>query len=696
MSATFRRQACRVIAVAGLLAASTVLAQNGPQAAPQADELDLLAQENVVYAAARYVQTLAETPANVTIITRDDIAHFGYRSVPDALKSLPGVYDAASQWPALGVSGIAVPGDFGSRVLYLINGMPVYEPTYGGFFLDYLDIESIERIEFVKGAGSALYGSGAVMGLVNLVTHAARDGSGTSTALTLASHGGAKAYLSARQRGPRWNGFVAASVSYSGGRDLYLPEFDQPEYDSARYHGISAGNDRARTARLFARFTSGPAWLQAVVVAGNKRDPLASYDSVLNARLMLRESLTAIETGMTHDLANGGQLNGRVYAFSTTERGDYPYADSGLRTGPATYINVSDLSSQQFGAELRYDRFIAPGHHVLAGVELKHIRYAHQVGDQPGLARSGIFSVNKRSDYTQYSLFAQDEMGLGPGRLFLGARLDSYSGFSAGVKSRLSPRIAYVQEVSRGVTAKLVYGEAYRAPTVYESRYQDGHPAASTIWANEDLKPELSRSLEALLIGRSKSGLNWRLSGYMKHLQDSPVQVVTPSYRNVACALGPDACIQYRNSPRHQKVMGIEFDTKLRHDEMGDLYASAVLQRGRGEGGELASSPRRQFKAGISRPLPWFDTHGAVEAQYISKVHGRLPEGGALRDRLPAYLTLAAAISAPRLGGGWNGSLRIDNLLDRNYSTVASRELQPLRRVPADGRSIAVRLQRDF
>ena len=155
------RRAVLIVAMAVACCASGAL--HG-QTVAAGDELDLLAQEHLVYSAARYVQTLAETPANVSIISADDIRRYGYRSVSDARRALPGVYDAASQWPALGVSGIAVPGDFGSRVLYLINGMPVYEPTYGGFFLDYLDIESIERIEFVKGPGSALYGSGAVVG----------------------------------------------------------------------------------------------------------------------------------------------------------------------------------------------------------------------------------------------------------------------------------------------------------------------------------------------------------------------------------------------------------------------------------------------------------------------------------------------------------------------------------------------------
>lgn len=692
MIAATTRRARRLCALALWLASAGVLAQS----APQADELDLLTQENMVYSAARYAQTIAETPANVSIIGRDDIRRYGYRSVADALKSLPGVYDAASQWPALGVTGIAVPGDFGSRILYLVNGMPIYEPTYGGFFLDYLDIESIERIEFVKGPGSALYGSGAVVGLVNLITRSGKDAPGSTAAVAAGSHHSAKVYLSGSRQGAGINSFVAASAAYSGGRDLYLPEMNGPGFGKNRFHGISSGNDGARSGRLFARFTSGQGWLQALLVEGAKRDPLASYGSTFNARLMLRESLAALEAGLTSDLGEGRQLTARAFSFTAAERGDYPYARSRRRGVPPAYINVSDLSSRQLGAELRYDSYVAPGHHLLAGVEIKHIGYTQQVGDQPGLEREGVFSVDRSDSYMQWALFAQDEMRAGPGKLFLGARYDSYHGFSDGVTSRLSPRIAYVQEVAPTITAKVMYGQAYRAPTIYESRYQDGAPAASTIWANGALRPELSRSLEALLIGQSGSGVEWRASAFLKYLQGTPVQVVTPAVGGVPCNLGAGGCIQYRNAARQQRVAGAEFDARLRQGDRGDLYASLVLQRGRGEGGELTSSPRRLLKAGISRELAWSDTNAALELQYTSAVQGRISPELLVRDVLPSYFLLGAVFNATRLGDGWRATLRIDNLLDRQYGTVASRELQPLQRVPAEGRHLAVQLQRDF
>jgi len=680
---------------AAVLAAACQAA--GAYTAKDGDFLELLEQENHVFSATRYVQTISKTPANVTVLTREDLRRFGYRSIGEALAALPGIYDAASQWPALGVRGLAVPGDFGSRILTLINGMPVYEATYGSFFIEQLDIESIDRIEFVKGPGSALYGSGAVLAVVNLVTRSGRDAGASSLALEAASHRTGRAYASlggVTEGGI--DGFLSASAGRSAGRDLYLAEMDTPEFDGNRLRGMSVGNDRSRHARLFGRAAWGGNWIQGLLVAANRQDPLASYGSVLGGHLQLRESLAAVEAGMNRELGDGGLATARVYHFAVSEKGDYPYSFSGRRVPPVDYINVSDLSSRQYGLELRYDRFFGSGHHVLAGLEVKRVDTHQHVGDQPVPYRAGVITVDAHPGYSQWALFVQDEIRLRHGSLFLGARYDAYRGFSKGVKSRLSPRIAYVSEWSPATTAKLLYGQAYRAPTVYESLYQDGVPAAETIWANPVLRPELARTLEGIIERQHGQGVKARLSVYTTRLTDTPQQVVLPRFKDVPCALGPEGCVQYRNSGATQRVNGIEADIRVRQSDHGTLYAAITLQHSRQKGEELPSSPRAQIKFGVTRPLPWHGMDAAVEAQFVDRLRGRFNEDGSRTADAPSAVRVDAALNLPRLADGWRLSLRVRNLFDRRTYTIASRELQPLERVPAEGRRVSLLFQRDL
>ena len=661
------------------------------------DFLDLLEQENHVFSASRYVQTMAETPANVTVLTHEDIRRFGYRSIAEALSSLPGLYNAASQWPAVGVRGFAVPGDFGSRILTLINGMPLYEPTYGSFFIEQLDIESIDRIEFVKGPGSALYGSGAVLAVVNLITRSGRDAADKTVSMEVASHDSAKLYGSWGQVSEKGvDTFFSVSRLHSRGRDIYLRELDNVDFGQARYHGVSAGNDGLGLARVFGRVSYQNAWVQGVLVNADKHDPLASYGTVLNGHLLLRESLAALEAGVNRELGDGAMATLRTYYFEVGEQGDYPYTNSGARVPPADYINVSDLGSHQYGIELRYDRFFTNSHHMLVGIEAKRIATRQEVGDQQGTVRSGVVMVDSRPGYGQWALFMQDEMRFGPGKLFLGARYDAYRGFSDGVKSRLSPRLAYVQELSSSTTAKLMYGEAYRAPTVYESLYQDGQPAAETLWANPKLRPEVARSLEALLEHQPQLGVKWRVGAFLTRLSDSPVQVVTPRFNGVDCDLGPERCLQYRNSGVTQEMAGVEADVRIKQSDRGSFYASTILQRGTQGAEEAPSSPRYQAKLGVSRTLPWPNTDTALEAHYTGSVRGRLNADGSRTADAPACLLMNAAINTSLPTGGWRASLRVRNLLNRAVYTIASRELEPLERVPADGRTYSLQLQLDF
>lgn len=663
----------------------------GSAYATEQDFLDLLDQENRVFAASRYAQSLADTPASASVITRDDIARFGYRTLQEALLSLPGFYDAASQWPALGLRGSAIPGDFGSRLLFMVNGMPIYEPTYGGFFVEYVDIGSVERIEMIRGPGSALYGSGAVLGVINIITRTGQTQRGHRLSAETSSHGTHKVYGSVAEAGVEGReGFVSMSAARSNGRKVHLEE-----HRASDGAGDSTGNDQSDTARLFARLSNGEAWIQAIVVNHDRSDPLASYGTLFNTdKLRLQEDFGALETGLARTLENSAVFTGRAYLFKTAERGEYPYGAN----RSIDYINVSDLESTQYGLELRYDQFFQDSHRLLAGLEIKQVDTRHRVGDQPGSERAGVFSVDDRPRYLQLSGFVQEEIVLDMRRrLFLGARYDDYRSFSPGVRSRLSPRIAYVQHFDDANTGKILYGESYRVPTVYESLYQDGVPAASTLWRNTDLRPEIARTLEVVWERESFRGLNWGLGAFVTRLQHTPVQFVTPTVEGQDCVNGAQGCVQYRNSQFTFQTSGIQGHVKLRRADGVTGYGSFTFQRGKvlPTDEPLTSSPKWTAKAGMAHPLPWGRWGASLEAQFVTSVEGR-QEGSRRTASAPSYLLVNASVSSPDIGDGWRLSLRADNLLDRRYYTIASRELQPLERVPADGRRLSLQISKGF
>lgn len=134
-----------------------------------------------VTSASKTPTRLMETPAAISVISRDDIRRSGASTVPEVLRMVPGVHVAqidANRW-AVTVRGFN--GLTANKLLVMIDGRSVYTPTFSGTYWDALDvsIEEIERIEVVRGPGAALWGANAVNGVINIITQSALTSQGT-------------------------------------------------------------------------------------------------------------------------------------------------------------------------------------------------------------------------------------------------------------------------------------------------------------------------------------------------------------------------------------------------------------------------------------------------------------------------------------------------------------------------------------
>src|SRR5580698_11079425 len=181
------RQATRLLRYRRLLLGlAGVAALHDAAAADLADlSLEQLMQIGVV-GASKYEQKQSQVGAAVSVITRQEIRAFGWRTLDQALASLPGVYVTYDrQFTYLGVRGFGLPGDYNTRVLVTINGNRVNDPIFdsgpSGRELP-LDLDLIERIEFIPGPGGAVYGQNAMFAVVNIVTRTGAEMNGAEAA----------------------------------------------------------------------------------------------------------------------------------------------------------------------------------------------------------------------------------------------------------------------------------------------------------------------------------------------------------------------------------------------------------------------------------------------------------------------------------------------------------------------------------
>jgi len=134
----------------------------------------------VVFTAAKKEQLATEAPSSITVITAEDIRRSGADSIPDVLRQVVGldVFEpTASQWE---VNARGINHALNPRMLVLVDGRTVYHDFYGGviWYLLPVVLEDIERIEVVRGPGSALYGANAISGVINIITKSVQAAAG--------------------------------------------------------------------------------------------------------------------------------------------------------------------------------------------------------------------------------------------------------------------------------------------------------------------------------------------------------------------------------------------------------------------------------------------------------------------------------------------------------------------------------------
>ena len=183
--------------------------------------LDDLAKVQVT-SASRRSESLSGAPAAIYVLTSDAMRQGGFTSLPDALRTVPGLYVAQTDDHIWQISTRGFSDLYNNKMLVLVDSRSVYTPLYGGVYWDALDIplENIERVEVIRGPGGTLWGANAVNGVINIVTKSADRAQGVLVSASLDKDQGYTATV-------RQGGRIGQNLSYYAyGRAAYWEPYE--------------------------------------------------------------------------------------------------------------------------------------------------------------------------------------------------------------------------------------------------------------------------------------------------------------------------------------------------------------------------------------------------------------------------------------------------------------------------------------
>lgn len=630
-----------------------------------ADELLAMSLEQLlqvqVTGVSRFAQASQQAPSAVTVITRDQIRDHAWTTLADLLDAVPGLFVTTDRvYRYLGVRGFQQPSDYNTNVLLLIDGTPANDAVYQQAFLGsegLLDMALVERVEFIPGPGSSVYGSNAILGVINVITRSGRTLPGTRVEMGAGERGVLSAAVRHGYASDRHDLLLSASAWRDDGESITLPAIDGTPY------GRASGMERERGHRLMARYAWDDFTLLAAHAERRKGYAGAPYESLFgDSRTRARDTQWLFSLSHRSEWQPGLDLQSRLNLGSAEYRGDWAYP---LPDG----VGRDDSESRWWGLELQATDTRLHRHTLTYGLEFRHQARLDQrytsLGPNPDLVR-----FDDRRSARHAGLYLQDEWrGGDTWRLNAGLRLDHYDSFG----STLNPRLGLIQDLSPRTTLKYLLGTAYRAPSVYEMHYHDGNDMMK---ANPNLDPERVQSLELVLEHRDERDWQWRGSLFQNRI------------RNMIVQEDDGGALVYDNRGQ-ATVRGLSLSVLRNWSNGARVSLSTTWQSARDDStrSRLTFSPRNISKADFT--LPQGDWRATLEARHLG---ARLTRAGRIGSQ--SWANLALVSTRPVLGGA-SLALRVDNLFDQRLLDPASEEFEH-DRLPREGRRARVTVTWQF
>lgn len=685
--------------------AKKAAAAQKPATSARDDELALFGAEDVVTLASRQVQSVSEAPAIATDVPEEQIRVLGLRALPDALKLIPGFETSRDVQGFHRVAARGMRDD--AALLILLDGHRLNSPYDAKAMLG-LPLENTERLEAVRGPGSALYGSGAFLGVVNLIS---KRREGVEGSATYGSFRTVDAHVNAGGRlgGSDFSIFGDADFSRTSGASAKI------QTDAATSTLVGAGLKSATdpagatldagalvNAGLELRYgrTGGSRTrLSARFLREDRAALVGLFDTVgHDSRLLwnvflldLWEEVPLSSGGITLRAFADQQSTDRLFQI---EAAGYPY---GAATAPEGLFVRKAYTAQTAGLEGALDLNVSQSHKLSLGLSASLERlpsYSYEVNFDQGqlfskdalVTPSGYRArqaVSELASRLSLGAFVQDvwritsalsvTLGLRldalrlPDQVTLDANRDVTSVTTHFVPS-LDPRVGLVFSPGEGWSFKLLYGRAMRAPTIEEltERVPTNDYTSGQFEGNPSLKPAIIDTLElgvetATAVGENKVRL--RANGFFNNFTD-PIMAIDVSGNIIPLSnrslgvrvFGAEAELRFEVSSRAYSFINYSWFRAT------DLAAPEGFQY-------LTDVPQVRFNWATVVPLGrWlsFSVLAELGAERRNNARSKLE---ALRPfKIPAYAVVNAQLRSAPLLDHFELAVRARNLFNQTLS----------------------------
>jgi len=500
----------------------------------------------IVVTASKRHEELISSPNSIAVVPAAEVVTRNCLRLDEALEAVPGVHFIENHINIRGSSGYT--RGVGSRVLLLVDGVPTMISDTNEINWNLLPVMEVERIEVVKGCGSALYGSNALGGVINLITKPPT----TRGKLLLRIAAGVydKPYYDRWRWTDRLLHYDRMDISYSRsfgplGMRLYFGKHQSTGYrQDGHFQRWNASG------RFDWRFWNGSKLTLYSAWSYEKRGEFVEWE---NQNQALKQSYWFSKPPRRVRL-NIVDLYVQYWGVLSPKAALKLRASSINSLFGDQYRRKEDYSpARGFGAEVQGDWIPHPAHTITFGVEFKlDGGKTKHIGDHKG--------------YT-IAPYLQDEWRLRRNlRVTCGVRYDRYKLLDGYAESHWSPRIGVNYKPFEGTTLRASGGSAFRAASVTE-RFINTHVSYFDLVPNENLKPEVSWSFDLGI--RQQLTRDWYLDVGLFHSDFwdliEPYAELQPNMRYK---------LQFRNLIR-ARIRGLEFSTGGRwwHNRLG-LQAS--------------------------------------------------------------------------------------------------------------------------